>query len=137
LEDCSLKASPLDWAAKAVAAYHRWQADAIVVETNQGGDMIATTIRTVDPTVRIREVHAMRGKALRAEPVVSLYEQNRITHCGVLRELEEQMASWVPPNDSPDRLDALVWALTELLLSKQAPPIVVPSSLEQTSHWRL
>lgn len=137
LEDCSLKASPLDWAAKAVAAYHRWKADAIVVETNQGGDMIATTIRTVDSTVRIREVHAMRGKALRAEPVVSLYEQNRITHCGIFRELEEQLASWVPPADSPDRLDALVWALTELMLTKQAPPIVIPSSLEQASHWRI
>lgn len=138
LEDCSMKGSPLDWAAKVVAAYHRWQADAIIVETNQGGDMIASTIRTIDRTVRIREVHATRGKALRAEPIVALYEQNRVSHAGIFRELEDQMCSWVPDQDSPDRLDALVWAMTDLLVDgPRKAPVVVPSSLEQVSHWRI
>jgi phage terminase large subunit-like protein len=100
--------------------------------------MIASTIRTVDSTVRIREVHATRGKSLRAEPIVSLYEQSRITHCGIFRELEDQMCSWVPTQDSPDRLDALVWALTDLMIDQtRKTPVVVPTSLEQTSHWRI
>lgn len=138
LEDCTLKASPLDWAAKAVAAYHRWEADAIVVETNQGGDMIASTIRTVDSKIRIKEVHATRGKAIRAEPIVSLYEQSRVTHCGIFRELEDQMCSWVPTMESPDRLDALVWALTDLMIDgNRKTAVVIPTSLEQTSPWKL
>jgi len=138
LEDLTMRGSPLEWAGKAVDAYHRWEADAIVVETNQGGDMIATTIRTVDSTVRIKEVHAARGKQTRAEPCVSLYEQNRIFHCGTFTTLEDQMASWVPHlMESPDRLDALVWALTDLLLGRKAPPTVVPASMERASPWRI
>jgi phage terminase large subunit-like protein len=137
LEDLSVRASPLEWAGKVVDAYHRWKADAIVVETNQGGDMIATTLRTVDPSVRIKEVHATRGKVLRAEPVVALYEQTRVAHCGVFRELEDQMCSWIPTQESPDRLDALVWALTDLMLGHRQVPVVSPASLEQTSHWRI
>lgn len=138
LEDCSLKASPLDWAAKAVDAYYRWEADAIVVETNQGGDMIKTTIHTVDKRIRVREVHATRGKALRAEPIVALYEQNRIHHAGIFRELEDQMCSWVPDRESPDRLDALVWALTEVMLNGNRQAMaVVPASMERESPWKM
>lgn len=100
--------------------------------------MIATTIRTVDSTVRIKEVHAARGKQTRAEPCVALYEQNRVYHCGTFTTLEDQMASWVPHlMDSPDRLDALVWALTDLLLGRKPAPVVAPASMEQSSHWRI
>ena len=128
----------MEWAGKAVDAYHRWQADAIVVETNQGGDMIATTIRTIDNRVRIKEVHAARGKQTRAEPVVALYEQNRVFHCGTFTLLEDQMASWVPHlMDSPDRVDALVWAMTDLLLGRRPAPVVAPASMERASPWRI
>lgn len=141
LEDLTLIASPLDWASKAIEAYHRWDADAIVAETNAGGDMIIQTIRTVDPNVRVIGVHASRGKATRAEPIVALYEQNRVVHVGKFPALEEQMASWVPGlMDSPDRVDALVWAFTNLILNRRAP-IAVPEfgtgSITQKNPWEL
>lgn len=106
---------PGAWAAAAVRAYHRWQADAIVAEVNNGGDMVPHTIRTVDATVRCRSVTATRGKAVRAEPVVALYEQEAVHHVGIFPRLEEQQTTWTPDSDdSPDRMDALVWGITEL-----------------------
>ncbi len=137
LEDCTLRATPLEWASRVVDAYHRWKADAIVIETNQGGEMLETTIRTIDKNVPIKGVHASRGKAIRAEPIVALYEQNRVWHCNDFKELEDQLASWTPEFDSPDRLDAMVWAVTELIVDHREIPMVVPFSAEQASTWRI
>ena len=91
LEDASLQGSPAEWARRAVSLYRSWQADGIVVEVNQGGDMVAHTLRTVDPNVKIIEVRASRGKHVRAEPVAALYEQGRIRHIGAFPALESQM----------------------------------------------
>lgn len=115
LGDYTIKASPLEWASRAVEAYDRHNADAIVVETNNGGEMIKTLIRQVRPTMNVVEVRATRGKVLRAEPIAALYEQGRCHHIGVFDKLEEQMTEWTQSDPkSPDRLDALVWAFTEL-----------------------
>ena len=116
LADYSLKASPLDWAKQVVDAYDTHQADAVVVEVNNGGDMIPTILRQVRPGLPIKQVRATRGKQTRAEPIAALYEQGRIHHVGVLAKLEAQLTEWTPDEPkSPDRLDALVWALTELM----------------------
>jgi phage terminase large subunit-like protein len=97
-----------------VAAYHRHRADRIVAEVNQGGEMVEHTVRTVDRNVAYKAVHASRGKQARAEPIAALYEQGKVHHVGAFPELEDQMCQWQPGGDSPDRIDALVWALTEL-----------------------
>ncbi len=116
LDDRSVsKATPKQWATAAVDAYWEWKADAIVPEINQGGNMVTHTIHTIDPRVRIKPVRATRGKVLRAEPVVALYEQSRILHRQRFPLLEEQMTTWTIDQDSPDRLDALVWGLTEVM----------------------
>ena len=115
LADDSLRASPDTWAKEAVVAYKKWKADRIVAETNNGGDMIIMLLRQVDNNVPTKKVTATRGKKLRAEPVSALYEQGRVHHVGYFATLEEQMVSWTSEStESPDRLDALVWALTEL-----------------------
>jgi phage terminase large subunit-like protein len=139
LDDRSLKASPGDWAAAAIAAYHTHRADSIVAEANQGGDMVRHLLATVDSRVPVRLVRASRGKRTRAEPVAALYEQGRCHHVGMLSTLEDQLCSWVPDvSGSPDRLDALVWAFTDLLIDgARTPAPVVPASLEQTSPWRI
>jgi phage terminase large subunit-like protein len=116
LEDNSIQGSPLQWATAAVAAYHRWKADAIIAEANQGGEMVAQTIATVDPTVNVRMVHASRGKATRAEPVAAIYEQGRAHQVGLFPSMEDEMCLWIPGDASPNRMDALVWAATELML---------------------
>jgi phage terminase large subunit-like protein len=121
LEDLSGQYSPTEWAKRAIGAYHLWKADRIVGEINQGGDMVEATLRAVDGNIPYRGVHASRGKAVRAEPVSALYEQKRIHHVGVLATLEDQMCGMTIDFDkkvagySPDRLDAAVWAFTELL----------------------
>jgi phage terminase large subunit-like protein len=118
LDDQSMSGTPDQWAKKAIQAYNYWNADAIVVEVNQGGDMVAHTIRTVAPNVRIIQVRASRGKHVRAEPVAALYEQGRIAHVGAFPELESQMTQMTQAGfqgtGSPDRVDALVWAMTDL-----------------------
>jgi phage terminase large subunit-like protein len=119
LDDITVKGSPDTWARAAVAAYHRWEADKIIGEANNGGDMVESTVRTVDRSVHFAKVHASRGKFTRAEPVSALYEQGKVHHLGDLAELEDQMCTWVPGDTSPDRMDAAVWALTELMLEKQ------------------
>ncbi len=118
LADESLRSTPNGWASAVVRAYHRFRADRVVAESNNGGELVELTIRTVDPTVPVKLVHASQGKRVRAEPIAAKYEQGKVRHPEVLRELEEQLLTWVPATggDSPDRLDALVWALTELLL---------------------
>lgn len=118
LDDASLLASPATWAQKAITAYHEWRGDRIVAEVNNGGEMVELTLRTIDRQIPYRAVHASRGKATRAEPVATLYEQGRVHHVGSFPELEDQLCMWEPGEVSPDRLDALVWAVTELCLSK-------------------
>lgn len=115
LADKSLRASPDAWARQAVNLYHDLKADKIVAETNNGGDMVILTLQQVDRAVPTKKVTATRGKQLRAEPISALYEQGRVHHVGYFADLETQMCEWTPlSNESPDRLDALVWALTEL-----------------------
>ena len=108
------------WGGRAVWAYRKWNADHIVGESNFGGDMVRSTIHTVDPRVPYREAHASRGKAVRAEPVSACYPQDKVRHAGLMPELEEQMINMSPAGyageGSPDRLDAMVWALTVLLV---------------------
>ncbi len=121
LEDASLGAArPSDWAEAAVAAMERWGAERLVAEVNQGGDMVAEVIRQVDPMVPLRQVRATRGKLARAEPVAALYEQGRVRHLRGLAVLEEQMCRMTAQGyegpGSPDRVDALVWALHELMI---------------------
>ena len=115
LNDKSLRASPDAWARAAVNLYHETNADKIIAETNNGGDMIIMLMKQVDSSIAVKKVTATRGKQLRAEPISSLYEQGRVHHVGYFEQLEMQMCEWTPiSTDSPDRLDALVWALTEL-----------------------
>jgi phage terminase large subunit-like protein len=130
LADASLDAArPTDWAEKAIAAYRRWSADALVAEANQGGEMVRAVLAQVDPTVPVTTVHATRGKYLRAEPVAVLYEQGRVRHVGAFPELEDELCDFGPgglsSRRSPDRLDALVWALSHLMLSRAEPRVRV------------
>ncbi len=126
LADLSGRYPPTEWAKAAIAAYRAHDADRIVAEINNGGDMVEATIRMVDPTVPFTAVHAARGKVARAEPVAALYEQGRVHHLGALPRLEDQMCAFAHDYDretagySPDRVDALVWALTELLVTPVA-----------------
>jgi len=118
--------SPQAWAARAIEAMRRHQADRLVVEVNHGGDMVEAVLRQVDATVAIRAVRASRGKAARAEPVSALYEQGRVHHVGMLTMLEDEMAEFSIGFDSrtagwsPDRVDALVWGITDLMLRGEA-----------------
>jgi phage terminase large subunit-like protein len=119
LADRSCRETPHGWAGRAVAAYNEFEADVIVAEANYGGAMVESTIRQVGPGVPVRVVTASRGKRQRAEPVSALYEQGRVHHVGPFPQLEDQMCGWVPESGrSPDRMDALVWAVT--LLSQPA-----------------
>jgi phage terminase large subunit-like protein len=121
LEDLSGRYAPHEWAAIAIKAYRAYQADRIIAEKNQGGLMVEGTIRSLDRNVAFRGVHAARGKVTRAEPISALYEQRRVHHVATFRKLEDQMCSFTSDFDrsragyGPDRLDALVWACTELV----------------------
>ena len=128
LEDASIAAaSPSTWAQAAIEAMERHGADRLVAEVNQGGDMVESVLRQIDPLVPFRGVRASRGKTARAEPVAALYEQGRVMHLGGLKALEDQMclfsANGFEGSGSPDRVDALVWALTDLMIDPAA-------------HWR-
>ncbi|MCF8009637.1 MAG: terminase family protein [Halanaerobiales bacterium] len=123
LHDGSGIYSPATWASRAIALYKKFSADKIVGEVNQGGDMVESTLRSVNKNVSYKKVHASRGKALRAEPVASLYEQEKVYHKKQFSKLEDQLCTWQPGEDSPDRLDALVWAMTELMLNEAGPRI--------------
>lgn len=138
LDDLSGRLSPEGWARRIVNAYYAFEADRVVAETNNGGDLVETVLRTVDTTISYLGVHASRGKRLRAEPIASWYEQGKIFHVKPFPELEEQMCTWVPDSydRSPDRLDALVYALTALLLGPGPAPIIGVGGTTQTSHWR-
>jgi phage terminase large subunit-like protein len=120
--------SPGGWAAKAVALWRRLAADALVVEVNQGGDMVRAVMREADASVPVITVHATRGKWLRAEPVAALYEQGRVKHVGAFAALEDEMCDFglggLSSGRSPDRLDALVWAVTALTFGARNEPRV-------------
>ncbi len=125
LDDFSGKYTPSGWAQKAVDAYHFYKADRIVAEVNKGGDMVEAMIRSVDASVSFKGIHASRNKQTRAEPVAALYEQGRVFHTKPFPILEDQLCSYTPHTTlkSPDRLDALVWSLTDLMLSKNKATI--------------
>ncbi|MBE0531037.1 MAG: hypothetical protein IH626_09425 [Rhodospirillales bacterium] len=118
LDDLTTTGGPRQWAERAIAGHDRYEADAIVIEVNQGGDMVRHTLQSVRRGLRIIEVRATRGKHVRAEPIASLYALGRISHVGTFPKLEDQMcrmtAAGYEGEGSPDRVDALVWALTEL-----------------------
>lgn len=124
LDDLSLNASPDTWARVAVDAWVKHGADRIVAETNNGGDLVESVIRTVNANVPYRKVTASRGRAIRAEPIGAMYEQARVHHVGNFAKLEDQMCEFDPltSRKSPDRMDALVWALTELAGFSYGPP---------------
>lgn len=124
LEDATVHDKPHVWAAEAARMYHKHKADRLAAEVNMGGDLVEATIKVVDPTVAFKAVHASRSKQIRAEPIASLYEQEKVRHVGTFEHLEDEMCIYDPlqtrsgltgASDSPDRLDALVIALTELL----------------------
>jgi phage terminase large subunit-like protein len=120
LEDLSIRCPAPQWAAQILKAYKKWEADRVVAETNQGGDLVESMLRVVDPKISYRGVKATRGKRMRAEPIAALYEQENILHLQRFEELEKQMIAFEgKPGASGyanDRLDALVWAFTELML---------------------
>jgi len=116
LEDATMKGSPELWARKAVELYRKWKCDRIVAEVNNGGDMVEAVLRQVDSSIPYRKVTASRGKKVRAEPVSALSEQKRLHMVGGFPKLEDELVSWQPEsNTSPDRMDAMVWAITELM----------------------
>ena len=132
LEDCSMPGRPEEWGAQVASAARRWKAERVVVESNQGGDMVRATIHAVDPTLRVEKITARLSKAARAEPVSALYERGLVHHSGFFPMLESQMVSWVPgQGKSPDRMDALVHAVASLLI---AQPVVPGSVVSPTSR---
>ena len=122
IADYSLKASPNVWANRAVNVFHKHECSEMVVEVNQGGDMVKTIIHNIDSTIPIREVRASTGKFARAEPIAMMYEQEKVHHADGLEELETEMMEYVPLNSkkSPDRLDATVWGLSYLMLGNKS-----------------
>lgn len=121
LEDRSGRYTPGEWANEVAEAYHEWGADLVVGEVNNGGDLVESNLRGVDPTIHYKDVRATRGKKKRAEPVSGLYEQGRVHHIGSFSEMEDQMRTYDPDDKngaSPDRMDAVVWGFTELLLGE-------------------
>lgn len=146
LNDHSRAGKPEEWGAAIVAAYDQWQADAVVAETNFGGEMVAATVRAAAGNARllgvrstaninIRTVTATRGKQTRAEPVSALYGQNRVHHVGSFAAVEDQMSTWVPGLPSPDRMDALVWSVTDLLPMIAIEVPSPPPLIEADSMW--
>jgi phage terminase large subunit-like protein len=125
LADRSMRGTPEAWARRVVSTAHEFEADRVVAEVNNGGEMVASVLRAVAPGLSYREVRATRGKAVRAEPISALYEQGRVSHVGAFPALEDQLvmitAAGYEGSGSPDRADALVWALTELFPSMTAP----------------
>jgi Terminase RNaseH-like domain len=120
LEDLSLRATPRVWAGVAVGAFHKHHCDRVIAEQNFGGEMVELTLHTVDDNIPYKAVNASRGKVARAEPISALYEKRLVHHVGVFEALEGGLTSYVPGNKSPNRLDAVVWALSELMLNGQS-----------------
>lgn len=125
LADYSGRYTPAGWAQRAVQAFDEWDADAVVIETNQGGEMATSTLRSARHRLPIRPVHASKGKVARAEPVSALYEQGRVHHVGGHAALEDQLTGYVAGGVSPDRLDALVWAITDLMPQRPVARVAI------------
>ncbi len=124
LADCSADGlTPAGWAARAMDAYAAFQADAVIAEANQGGEMVRTVLAQADGSVPVTLVHATRGKRIRAAPMAALYEAGRVHHTGSFAELEDQMCHYDGTGKSPDRMDALVWALADLFAPRARPRI--------------
>lgn len=144
LEDFSIHGTPDEWARRAKTAYEAWSADLIVGEVNNGGDLVEHTLRTVAPHLPYKAVRASRGKAKRAEPISALWEQKRARILGMLAKLEDQMTTWVPGlqvmddgETSPDRMDAMVWAMTELSGGISTPRnLRAPAAAPRSPSWR-
>lgn len=137
LEDATVHGSPEVWANKVVEMARRWGAP-VVAEVNQGGALVRNAINAIDPNVKVLEVHSKHGKALRAEPVILSYEQERVHHVGFLADLESQMTTWIPgEGKSPDRVDALVHALTALLIKPPEGFIGGTLKAKSFSHRRI
>jgi len=142
IEDASDRMSPTQWAQKAVSLYHKYSADRIVAEVNQGGDMVETTLRMINPNIPYKAVHASKGKVARAEPVSALYEQGRVHHLGSFPSMEDQMSQFIRDFDtktmgfSPDRVDALVWAITELKIDIGDGTAIIDFYRKQTDELR-
>lgn len=115
LDDLSVDDTPNGWARQVITAYHRYDCDDVVAEVNQGGDLVKETLRSIDRSLPITTVRASKGKYTRAQPIASLYEEGMVHHVGRFTALENQMCNWLPGDKSPDRLDALVWAVYELM----------------------
>ncbi|HET8912409.1 MAG TPA: hypothetical protein VFN23_13140, partial [Ktedonobacteraceae bacterium] len=135
LADCSRIGTPDEWGSAAVDAYLLFEADAIIGEVNNGGEMVGAIIRNVAKDRKLkhiayRAVRATRGKQLRAEPVSSLYQRGLVHHCGCFPDLEDQQCNWVPGEKSPDRLDACVWGLTDLMIEEKESGGVLIAPLE-------
>jgi phage terminase large subunit-like protein len=126
LDDLSGRLSPHDWGQNIVKAYHAYRADRVVAEVNKGGDLVERILKTIDPSISYKPVRATRGKITRAEPIAALYEQQKVFHAKVFSQLESQLCTYCPDQSSksPDRLDALVWGLTELFLEHETKPIL-------------
>jgi len=122
-DDLSISGSPATWGGQVVTGYHKHRANTVAAETNHGGEMVITTIGTIDAKVPVKKLWASVGKYARAEPVSALYEQGKVHHVAMFAALEDELCTWVPGEGmpSPNRLDACVWALTALLLH-EAPP---------------
>jgi phage terminase large subunit-like protein len=143
IADETTKGSPDQWAKKVVQTYHTYSADKTIAEVNNGGDLVEMAIRTEDRSVTYKATRATRGKAIRAEPVSALYEQGRVHHLGFFERLEDQMINWDPTirnKNSPDRMDALVWGLTEIAVHQGTRRSTVSASHlrlvnQTTSHW--
>jgi hypothetical protein len=141
LADYSMRGTPDQWARRAIAALDQYEADAIVIERNQGGDMCRHTLRSVRPEVRVIEVTATRGKHVRAEPIAALYALDRVSHVGTFTRLEDQLcqmtAGGYEGRGSPDRADALIWGLSELFprMTRRAPTPATPISAATDDAW--
>ncbi len=125
LADYTIKGSPLEWATAVVTAYHLFHADRVVAEVNNGGDLVEQNVKLVDENISYKAVHASRGKITRAEPVVAIYEQGRAHHVGNLAKLEDEQCTWLQGMKSPNRLDACVWTINELVLNSGTIPLVI------------
>ena len=136
-DDATVKASAKAWTSRSVELYHEWQADEVVVESNQGGDVWVEMIVDEDDKVPARKVHASISKRLRAEPIARLYEQNRVVHVGGFPRLEDQMTTWVPLDGpgSPDRIDALVWNIAEMERELGNDVVVPAVGIGRKSPW--
>ena len=137
LADDSVSGTPDEWARQAVKTYHSLEANYIVAETNQGGDMVKAILHHMAPHAVVKTVRASRAKQARAEPVAALAEQGKLHHVGTFNDLEDELCCWEPgQEDSPDRLDAMVWAATHQLVHGGPAPIVLSGGVTSPSRWK-